>query len=353
MLTLGTVIMRLSDKKNNAPIPYRDSKLTRLLQPALEGDSKVSIICNISPCNDAFDETLSTLKFAQRAKKIKQVIVKNDANDSKTLIVKYEREILELQGRLKQMEERMQKEEENAKSLERIKEMRMIQEEKERVDANLEGILQEKIRLHQELERLKSFIIYAEDVKPKAYIEDGSFDLASRRSKFSHSKTLHVKDLKLVEPLIGKDDNGNERIKSKALDEPVKRRRKVNRHDTFLLKGIDNIEQELSTMETKNPDSRCLAMLNDPVPSKSLNIEELLKIIEEQRKTIENQKSIIDNQALEKEYYDKAFEEINKEIEDKDEQIEILNDELKLCRNNLTQLQIKNRMKDSVSKIIV
>ncbi|OMJ80263.1 hypothetical protein SteCoe_19521 [Stentor coeruleus] len=353
LLTLGTVIMRLSDKKNNAPIPYRDSKLTRLLQPALEGNSKVSIICNISPCNDAFDETLSTLKFAQRAKKIKQVIVKNDTNDSKTLIIKYEKEISELQGRLREMEERMLKEEESARSIDKMKEIRMIQEEKERADANLEGILQEKIRLQQELERLKSFIICAEDVKPKVYSEDGSLDLASRRSGFFHSKTLHAKDLKLVEPLIGKDDNGNEKTKSKVLDEPFKKRRKVNRHDTFLLKGIDNIEQKLSIMEVEKTDFEDLLKINDSKPNNGLTIEELLKIIEDQRKTIENQKSIIEKQRYEKECFDKAFEEMNKEIEDKDEQIEILNDELKLCRNNLAQLQNKNRVKKVTNKISI
>ena len=55
LLTLGTVIMRLSDKKNNIPIPYRDSKLTRLLRSALEGKSKVMIICNISPAKEALE----------------------------------------------------------------------------------------------------------------------------------------------------------------------------------------------------------------------------------------------------------------------------------------------------------
>ncbi|KAL1962291.1 hypothetical protein VTN77DRAFT_9834 [Rasamsonia byssochlamydoides] len=84
LLTLGTVIARLSenkDKNGNSTdregkhLPYRDSKLTRLLQPALSGNSLVSILCTISigssgstPANTHINETLNTLKFAARAK---------------------------------------------------------------------------------------------------------------------------------------------------------------------------------------------------------------------------------------------------------------------------------------------
>lgn len=87
LLTLGTVISRLSENKdkNGNPtdrdgrhLPYRDSKLTRLLQPALSGNSLVSILCTIQigynpgagagPANTHILETLNTLKFASRAK---------------------------------------------------------------------------------------------------------------------------------------------------------------------------------------------------------------------------------------------------------------------------------------------
>ncbi len=74
LLTLGTVIARLSGSKeaDNKHLPYRDSKLTRLLQPALSGNSLVSILCTIQ-CNtgtgsSVSGETLNTLKFAARAK---------------------------------------------------------------------------------------------------------------------------------------------------------------------------------------------------------------------------------------------------------------------------------------------
>lgn len=73
---LGNVIEKLADKatgkaKPGAVIPYRDSKLTRLLQNALGGSSKTVMICAISPASSNYEETLSTLRYADRAKRIK------------------------------------------------------------------------------------------------------------------------------------------------------------------------------------------------------------------------------------------------------------------------------------------
>lgn len=79
LLTLGTVIARLSVASsstaalntNGGHIPYRDSKLTRLLQPALSGKSLVSVLCTVDLCNMANNtESISTLRFAARAKNI-------------------------------------------------------------------------------------------------------------------------------------------------------------------------------------------------------------------------------------------------------------------------------------------
>ncbi|XP_024397560.1 kinesin-like protein KIN-12D isoform X2 [Physcomitrium patens] len=78
--TLGLVIMVLVDIANGKQrhVPYRDSKLTFLLQDSLGGNSKTTIIANISPSSCAASETLSTLKFAQRAKFIQNNAVINE-----------------------------------------------------------------------------------------------------------------------------------------------------------------------------------------------------------------------------------------------------------------------------------
>ena len=58
-----------SEKKEH--IPYRDSKLTRLLQDSLGGNTKTLMIAAISPADYNYDETLTTLRYASRAKMIK------------------------------------------------------------------------------------------------------------------------------------------------------------------------------------------------------------------------------------------------------------------------------------------
>ena len=67
---LGNVISALVDGKS-AHIPYRDSKLTRLLQDSLGGNTKTVMVANLGPADYNFDETMSTLRYANRAKNIK------------------------------------------------------------------------------------------------------------------------------------------------------------------------------------------------------------------------------------------------------------------------------------------
>ncbi len=67
---LGNVIVKLSQKQGSAHIPYRNSKLTRILKQSLGGNSRTIIICCITPSDKHYAETVSTLKFAGFAKRI-------------------------------------------------------------------------------------------------------------------------------------------------------------------------------------------------------------------------------------------------------------------------------------------
>ena len=67
-------------------VPYRDSKLTRVLQNSLGGNSKTMLVAAVSPADVNFAETLSTLKFAQRAKMIKNMAVKNEVHSVNSLL---------------------------------------------------------------------------------------------------------------------------------------------------------------------------------------------------------------------------------------------------------------------------
>ena len=73
LLSLGNVISALGEENRgaNSHIPYRDSKLTRLLQDSLGGNSHTLMIACVSPADSNLEETLSTLRYADRARKIK------------------------------------------------------------------------------------------------------------------------------------------------------------------------------------------------------------------------------------------------------------------------------------------
>lgn len=91
---LGNVISALVDGKTHH-IPYRDSKLTRLLQDSLGGNTKTIMVAALSPADYNYDETLSTLRYASRAKFIKnKPIINEDPKD--TLLREYADEIKKL-----------------------------------------------------------------------------------------------------------------------------------------------------------------------------------------------------------------------------------------------------------------
>lgn len=125
LLTLGTVISKLSELKDkegksgggeNVHLPYRDSKLTRLLQGALSGNSLVSILCTIqigsagsaASGNTHITETLNTLKFASRAKnnivsrakRAEEALGVGGEGGARVLLERYRMEIMELRKEL-------------------------------------------------------------------------------------------------------------------------------------------------------------------------------------------------------------------------------------------------------------
>ncbi|KAL6545990.1 Kinesin-like protein KIN-7D, mitochondrial [Orobanche gracilis] len=106
LLTLGTVIGKLSEGKASH-VPYRDSKLTRLLQSSLSGHGHVSLICTITPASSNMEETHNTLKFASRAKRVEIYASRNTIIDEKSLIKKYQREISSLKEELDQLKSGM------------------------------------------------------------------------------------------------------------------------------------------------------------------------------------------------------------------------------------------------------
>ena len=91
LLALGRVITGLVERSPH--IPYRESKLTRLLQDSLGGSTKTCIIATISPASTSFEETMSTLDYSARAKLIKNKPQVNQAVTKRALMKQYVEQI--------------------------------------------------------------------------------------------------------------------------------------------------------------------------------------------------------------------------------------------------------------------
>ena len=102
LTVLGQCISILADKAGGKAqkevVPYREAALTRILQTALGGNSKTIMICALSPSFMNHEETLSTLRYADRAKKIKNVAMINESVQDRII-----RELKEENKKLKQM----------------------------------------------------------------------------------------------------------------------------------------------------------------------------------------------------------------------------------------------------------
>ncbi|XP_063045547.1 kinesin-like protein KIF18A isoform X2 [Engraulis encrasicolus] len=113
LLALGNVINTLADPKSKKThIPYRDSKLTRLLKDSLGGNCRTVMIANVSPSSVSYEDTHNTLKYANRAKEIKSSLKSNvvslDSHIGQYAVIceKQRAEIAQLKQKLKEYESR-------------------------------------------------------------------------------------------------------------------------------------------------------------------------------------------------------------------------------------------------------
>ncbi|XP_073118578.1 kinesin-like protein KIN-7F [Henckelia pumila] len=102
LLTLGTVIRKLS-KGRNGHIPYRDSKLTRILQNSLGGNAKTAIICTMSPAHSHVEQSRNTLLFASCAKQVSTNAQVNVVMSEKALVKQLQKELARLENELRNL----------------------------------------------------------------------------------------------------------------------------------------------------------------------------------------------------------------------------------------------------------
>ncbi|GLC48508.1 hypothetical protein PLESTB_000105700 [Pleodorina starrii] len=143
LLTLGKVIRALG--KRGEHVPYRESNLTRILQPSLSGNSRMAIVCTISPASGSVENSRAALHFANHAKAVTMRPVMNEVRGEQAIIHKMEAEILELRRKLDQSGTRQLLAEKDAQIKAREDQMRQA--------------LQERAALERRLAQMEKFII--------------------------------------------------------------------------------------------------------------------------------------------------------------------------------------------------
>ncbi|KZV52615.1 hypothetical protein F511_07008 [Dorcoceras hygrometricum] len=100
LLTLGTVIRKLS-KGRHGHVNYRDSKLTRILQPALGGNARTAIVCTLTPARSHVEQSRNTLLFATCAKEVSTNAQVNVVMSDKALVKQLQKEVARLESELR------------------------------------------------------------------------------------------------------------------------------------------------------------------------------------------------------------------------------------------------------------
>ncbi|KAH0753270.1 hypothetical protein KY285_006418 [Solanum tuberosum] len=168
LLTLGTVIGKLSEGKA-CHVPYRDSKLTRLLQSSLSGHGHVSLICTVTPASSNMEETHNTLKFASRAKRVEIYASRNQIIDEKSLIKKYQREISCLKQELDQLRRGMLV---GVNHEEVLNLRQQLEEGQVKMQSRLEEEEEEKAALLSRIQRLTKLILVSSKNSTPGYLGD-------------------------------------------------------------------------------------------------------------------------------------------------------------------------------------
>lgn len=200
--TLGNVISALVDGKSTH-IPYRNSKLTRLLQDSLGGNSKTVMIANIGPADYNFDETISTLRYANRAKNIKNnAKINEDPKDA--LLREFQKEIEKLRAQLAEEGEGGGSEESGSEE-EVVEEGVTVKRKKKHRKKSLHALPPEKVaelkaKIAAEREQLQQKTDMAEEERDKAAAELEKREKDVKDSELEHQR-LQDK-LKAVESKI-------------------------------------------------------------------------------------------------------------------------------------------------------
>ncbi|KAH9321253.1 hypothetical protein KI387_015892, partial [Taxus chinensis] len=282
LLTLGTVISKLTDGKATH-VPYRDSKLTRLLQSSLSGHGRVSLICTVTPASSSTEETHNTLKFAHRTKHVEIQAAQNKIMDEKSLIKKYQKEILNLKQELDQLKRGMTEKHylvaPGQDDLVTLKQQ--LKAGQVKLQSRLEEEEQEKAALMGRIQRLtKLILVSTKNTIPSNFPERSGF---RRRHSFGEEELAYLPDRRRDFMIDDEDSHDSEfstegKGDNNFIEETSKDEKKNKKHgmlNWFKLRKRENggiaanIDNESSPSASSVSGTTSSLHADSPVDSKS------------------------------------------------------------------------------------
>ena len=317
LLTLGNVISALVDG-NSQHVPYRDSKLTKLLMDSLGGNTKTVMIANFGPVDYNYDETISTLRYANRAKSIKNKPKINE--DIKDMMLReFQDEISRLKaqlalqggalnadqlshgGQILQAGEPIIKEVEKIIPIEDKAKIKAMEDQIEREKEEIKEWAEEE---RKRIEREKSL---AEEEKQKIYEELQKQEQEKRKAKENQQKL--IKKLKAMEDKLIQG--------SQMMEFAVRQEQELQRAQMEIemrRKQERDLQSELEKREVENVEiEKRFSSLQEEIEEKDKKLKSLWKKYQEASGEIKD---------LEKEF--------NREREDLAQTISILSQQYKL-----------------------
>lgn len=236
LFVLANVINRLADNTKKNHIPYRDSKLTRLLSQALGGNSMTAIICTVSPAALNYYQTLSTLRFAMRAKNVKLKPMANEFLDDKGKLEYFKNEIKKLQNELRN---KKRNEEDGV-----VKSNSQMNIRDGGNNAMIEKMMKENESLSSELKNYKEMYIN-EKKKADEYMKE----LDRMKSKTSRSNANDDIDI-LIEKLI--KENADPQLKEKTSQLGDEYKKEIDKVKKSYITKLTSLKQSLTPSMNRN-----------------------------------------------------------------------------------------------------
>ena len=350
LLTLGNCINALceaNEKGVKTYIPYRDSKLTRLLKDSLGGNARTVMIANISPFINSFDDTYNTLKYADRAKHIKTNIKRNVLN-AQYHITNYINIIKNLQNRIFELESQI--------GINRKRDFTTSPIKKTKKEINENEILNNvNIKKYTNMNYLKNnsdLFTYNETNKTNSEEKDYMKETYNKYNDIIKKYVHNInKEIKLKEKII---DFQQEIFSIKNIDSNSKSKTKLKKLKNQLKDNIDSYkeisnknEKEYNTLITNGSiddiNKIHLKLIYENRRINSENIDMKFKIFKMKLYFVNTKKYIndLEEQIIIRDIIIKKNNELN-EINDEKYFLKVLNDEQILKYKNINQIQKKN-----------